>query len=95
MILTALSVVFTDCPPGPPERKTSILKSLSLIFISTSSASGKTATVAAEVCTLPWVSVSGTLCTLWTPTHILNMNDIASDTENIISLTTCFTFKYL
>ena len=27
MILTALSVVFTDCPPGPPALKTSILRS--------------------------------------------------------------------
>ena len=46
VILTALSVVFTDCPPGPPALNTSILKSASLIFKSTSSASGKTATVA-------------------------------------------------
>jgi peptide chain release factor 1 len=46
VILTALSVVLTDCPPGPPALKTSILKSASLICISTSSASGNTATVA-------------------------------------------------
>ena len=39
----------TDCPPGPLDLKTSILKSASLIFTSTSSASGKTATVAADV----------------------------------------------
>ena len=38
--------MFTDCPPGPPALKTSILRSLSFIFKSTSSASGKTATVA-------------------------------------------------
>ena len=49
VILTALSVVLTDCPPGPPALKTSILRSDSLIFKSTSSASGKTATVAVEV----------------------------------------------
>jgi hypothetical protein len=49
VILTALSVVFTDCPPGPPALNTSILKSESLILRSTSSASGKTATVAADV----------------------------------------------
>ena len=67
VIRTALSVVFTDWPPGPPALKTSILKSDSLIWISTSSASGKTATVDADVCILPWVSVVGTLCTLWTP----------------------------
>ena len=53
--------MLTDCPPGPPALKTSIRKSESFIFKSTSSASGKTATVAAEVCTLPCVSVSGTL----------------------------------
>ena len=51
----------TDCPPGPPDLKTSILKSESLIFTSTSSASGRTATVAADVCTLPCVSVAGIL----------------------------------
>ena len=73
VILTALSVVFTDCPPGPPALKTSILKSESFIFKSTSSASGNTATVAADVWTLPWVSVSGTLCTLWTPLSYLSV----------------------
>ena len=48
-IPTGLSVVFTDCPPGPPALNTSILKSDSFILRSTSSASGSTATVAAEV----------------------------------------------
>src|SRR5213076_938001 len=46
---TALSVVLTLWPPGPCERKTSIRRSLSSIFTSTSSASGSTATVAADV----------------------------------------------
>ena len=49
VILTALSVVLTDWPPAPPDLYTSILKSDSLISTSTSSASGRTATVAAEV----------------------------------------------
>ena len=49
VILTALSVVLTDCPPGPLDLNTSILSSFSSILTSTSSASGKTATVAAEV----------------------------------------------
>ena len=49
VILTAESVVLTLCPPGPLLLKTSILKSLSSIFTSTSSASGNTATVAADV----------------------------------------------
>ena len=73
VILTALSVVLTDCPPGPPALKTSILKSESLIFKSTSSASGNTATVAADVWTLPWVSVSGTLWTLCTQLSYFNV----------------------
>ena len=64
---TALSVVFTLCPPGPDERKTSILRSLSSILTSTSSASGSTATVAAEVWMRPWVSVAGTRWTRCTP----------------------------
>jgi hypothetical protein len=49
VIRTALSVVLTLCPPGPEERKTSILRSFGAIATSTSSASGSTATVAAEV----------------------------------------------
>ena len=56
---TALSVVFTLWPPGPDERKTSIRRSLSSILMSTSSASGSTATVAAEVWMRPCVSVAG------------------------------------
>src|SRR5438874_1810863 len=43
---TAESVVFTDCPPGPEERNTSISRSSGLISTSTSSASGSTATLA-------------------------------------------------
>ena len=61
MILTALSVVLTDCPPGPLDLKISILKSFSKTSTSISDASGKTATVAAEVWILPPDSVSGTL----------------------------------
>jgi len=49
VILTAESVVLTDWPPGPDERKTSIFKSLGSILRSTSAASGKTATEAADV----------------------------------------------
>ena len=64
---TAESVVFTLCPPGPVERMTSILRSFSSISISTSSASGMTATVAVEVWIRPWDSVSGTRCTRCVP----------------------------
>ena len=61
VILTALSVVLTDWPPGPLARNISILRSLSSIFISTSSASGRTATVAADVCIRTPDSVVGIL----------------------------------
>ena len=65
--LTAESVVFTHWPPFPDARKTSNLISVGSISISTSSASGNTATVAVDVWILPPLSVSGTLWTLWTP----------------------------
>ena len=64
---TAESVVLTLCPPGPDERKTSMRRSLSSMRTSTSSASGSTATVAAEVWMRPWLSVAGTRCTRCTP----------------------------
>ena len=48
------------CPPAPLALYVSIFKSESFISKSISSASGSTATVAAEVWTLPPVSVSGT-----------------------------------
>ena len=55
------------CPPAPEDRKTSILMSAGFRSISTSSASGITATVAVEVWTRPPDSVSGTRWTRWTP----------------------------
>ena len=65
---TAESVVFTDWPPGPDERLTSMRRSLaSSIWTSTSSALGSTATVAVEVWMRPLASVSGTRCTRCTP----------------------------
>ena len=59
--------MFTDCPPGPDEQNVSMRRSLASILMSTSSASGSTATVIAEVCTRPCVSVAGTRCTRCTP----------------------------
>src|SRR6185312_4679323 len=53
--------------PRPACRNTSMRKSFSSILISTSSASGSTATVAAEVWMRPCASVSGTRCTRCTP----------------------------
>ena len=41
MTCTAESVVFTPCPPGPPERQTSMRRSSGFSSKSTSSASGK------------------------------------------------------
>ena len=67
VIRTAESVVLTLWPPGPLERKTSIRRSLSSIVTSTCSASGSTRTPAALVCTRPWLSVTGTRWTRWTP----------------------------
>src|SRR5712672_78046 len=69
---TAEYVVFTDCPPGPDEQKVSMRRSLASILTSTSSASGNTATVMAEVCTRPCCSVSGTRCTRCTPLSYLS-----------------------
>ena len=64
---TAESVVFTDWPPGPDERKTSIFRSFRSTSRSTSSASGITATVAVEVWMRPCDSVSGTRWTRCVP----------------------------
>src|SRR5215467_5044860 len=64
---TAESVVLTPCPPGPEERYTSTRMSRSSTLMSTSSASGSTATVTVEVWIRPLDSVAGTRCTRWTP----------------------------
>ena len=69
---TAESVVLTDWPPEPVERKTSISMSDGLIWTSMSSASGMTATVAVEVWMRPWASVAGTRWTRWTPDSYLS-----------------------
>ncbi len=53
VIRTAESVVFTDCPPGPVERYTSIRRSFGSISMSSSeesSSSGITSRLANEVC---------------------------------------------
>ena len=57
---TAESVVFTDCPPGPVDRYTWMSRSLGSISTSTSSASGRTVTVAELVWMRPCDSVTGT-----------------------------------
>jgi hypothetical protein len=46
---TAEYVVLTLWPPGPLEQNVSMRRSFSLIWMSTSSASGSTATVAVDV----------------------------------------------
>ena len=48
MICTAESVVLTPWPPGPEARHTEMSRSSARISMSTSSASGKTATVTAD-----------------------------------------------
>ena len=61
------------CPPAPLALKVSTFKSAGFISISTSLTSGNTATVAVDVWILPLDSVSGTLCTLWTPLSNFNL----------------------
>ncbi len=65
--LTAESVVLACWPPLDEARSVSMLRSSGRMFTSTSSASGSTATVAADVWMRPLASVSGTRCTRWTP----------------------------
>ena len=64
---TAESVVLTCWPPAPDARMVSMRMSSGLISMSMSSASGSTATVAAEVWMRPLASVAGTRCTRCTP----------------------------
>ena len=59
--------MLTLWPPGPVEVEVSTLMSFSGSSISTASASGITATVAAEVWIRPCDSVLGTRWTRWTP----------------------------
>ena len=65
--------MLTDCPPGPDAQKMSLRTSFIEISTSNSSASGSTATEAAEVWTRPCVSVAGTRCTRWTPDSYLSV----------------------
>jgi len=86
VIRTAESVVLTDCPPGPEERKTSIWRSAGSMWTSTSSASGSTTTVAEEVWTLPWDSVTGTRWTRCGPASCWRARHAPSPaTRNVIS----------
>ena len=64
---TAEYVVLTPWPPGPEAQKRSTRMSFSCTVTSTSSASGRTATVAADVWIRPAASVAGTRWTRWTP----------------------------
>ena len=81
------STLLTFWPPAPLDRKVSHFISPSFISTSNSSASGNTATVAAEVCTRPCVSVAGTLCTRCTPDSYLSVPyTLSPDTVKMISL---------
>ena len=59
--------MLTCWPPAPDERIVSMRMSPAGMSMSTSSASGSTATVAAEVWMRPPLSVAGTRWTRWTP----------------------------
>ena len=86
VIRTAESVVFTDWPPGPVARNTSISRSFGSRSTSTSSASGSTATVAALVWIRPWLSVAGTRCTRCGPPSYLKRAHAGSPlTTNVTS----------
>ena len=75
-------------PPAPEERKVSMRRSFGLISSSTSSASGMTATVTVEVWMRPWVSVSGTRWTRWTPlSNFRRLYTSGPSTEKTISFT--------
>ena len=63
----AEDVVLACWPPFDEARSVSTLRSSGLISMSTSFASGSTATVAAEVWMRPLASVVGTRCTRCTP----------------------------
>ena len=64
---TAEYVVLTLWPPGPLEQNVSMRRSFASIWMSTSSASGSTATVAVDVWMRPLASVAGTRWTRCTP----------------------------
>ncbi len=68
MIRTADSTLFTCWPPAPPDRRVSILRSYSLISISTSSSiSGETNTEAKEVWRRLLASNGEIRTSRWTP----------------------------
>ena len=65
---TAESVVLTDWPPGPEERKTSIFSSPSgMSMESVLSMSGMTSTAAKEVWRRPWLSKGEIRTRRWVP----------------------------
>ena len=82
---TAESVVFTLWPPGPDERYTSTWRSFGSMWNSTSSASGSTVTVAELVCTRPWLSVTGTRWTRWTPPSCLRCSHAPSPLKTAVT----------
>ncbi len=72
LMRTAVETLLTFCPPCPPERKASNSMSSGLMCKSISSNSGKMETVAVEVCTRPFFSVSGMRWTRCTPASYLS-----------------------
>ena len=90
VILTALSVVLTDCPPGPPALKTSIPTgvfnfNINLFsFVNRYSSSRSALTL--SFCF--WYS-----CTLWTLTHILIWINILTIYWKNYFITTSLTFR--
>ncbi len=85
---TAESVVFTLCPPGPEDRKTSMRRSFGSTVTSTSSASGSTRTPAADVWMRPWLSVTGTRCTRCTPPSNFSRDQMPSSRARLTATAT-------
>ena len=71
---TAESVVFTDWPPGPEERKTSTFSSDSGISMwSVVSMRGMTSTAAKDVWRRPWLSKGLMRTRRWVPASTLSV----------------------
>ena len=83
----AVSVRLTYWPPAPEAQYVSMRRSAGAISTSTSSASGKTATVTADVWMRPLDSVTGTRCTRCVPlSYFKKLYAPAPSTEKEISL---------
>ena len=94
VILTALSVL-TDCPPGPPDLKTSILKSEFFNLTSTSSLLAKQLPLLLKCVLYPGFPCRVPLEHDEHQIHTLNKSKCCYLSLKIISLNPSFTFWYI